>query len=103
MNALFCEDELAHTVVVEGDKCVRKNGQLVERRFRLFAAAAAFEEERHGCENDHESSLLAGDAGDDRSRSGTGSAAEAGAEKYDTLPLECFPNLIFCFKHRLLP
>jgi hypothetical protein len=102
VDALFGEDELAHAVVVEGDECVGEDGEFVEGGFGLFAAAAAFEGEGHGGEDDDEGSFFAGEAGDDGSGSGAGATAEAGAEEDDAAAFEGGADFVFGFEDGLV-
>ena len=102
VDALLCKHQLAHAVVVEGDQCVGKDGELVEGCFRLVTAAAAFEKEWHGCEDDDESALFTGDPGDDGCGSGAGSPAEAGTKEDDALALERGSYCGLRLEHRLL-
>ena len=102
MDALLGEHQLAHAVVVEGDQRIGQHGQFVERGLRLISAALALEGERHGGKHHHEGAFLAGDAGDDGSRAGTGATAEAHAEENNAAAFECRTQLRLRLEHRLV-
>ena len=81
MNALFCQYELAHAIVVKSDYRVSQHRQFVKCGLRLVFAALAFETKRHGCKNNDEGTLLTRDAHNQRRRARSGAPTQANTEK----------------------